>query len=491
MAQPNDWDLDQVPDDAAEHLSDEELDALVNSDVSDIAASMEEYLRNVEANWNKNLSTHVFLDDEVKLYQPPVRSAAARPKLPPEPAPEPEPEPLPEPDPEPEELPEAEPADDWAEETENDRLPRFLKVMLYFFCVILAAILVALGTWLAAEDVLALTKPDRTVTVTVSEDDTLDDIIDTLYDNNLIEYKRLFKLYAKFSHAAQKITPGEYELNNQYDYHALVSGMRSSYTLPDTVTVTIPEGYECETVFELLEEKGVCDAASLAETAANYEFSYDFLADLPYGESNRLEGYLFPDTYEFYVGDDPVDVLDRFLSNFENKFDDDMTAQLEVLNQSIREKLAGKSEEEIEQHLMTEEKIVIIASLIEKEAAVSSERTTISSVIHNRLVSDLHPYLEIDATIQYVLDERKDVLTYSDLEIDSPYNTYLYSGLPVGPICNPGLSCLKAALYPADTDYYYYALNNEGVHSFFETSIQHQEFVNSSDYAGNDGNEDE
>ncbi len=493
MSEYKDWDLDDLnldgpglndPDNTVPETGVPDPDD--TRAVSDIASSMEEYLRDVEASWNKNLSTPISLDEDVKLYQPPIR--AARPAPEPEPVPEPVTEqelPPPEPDEEPND-PEPEDLD----EDSEDHLPRFLKVMLYFVCVVLAAILLALGAWLAAEDVLALTKPDRTVTIVVEEGDTMEDIAQTLYDNNLIEYKGLFKLYAWFTNADEKISPGEYELNNQYDYNALVNGMRSSYTLPDTVTVTIPEGYECADIFALLEENGVCDAASLEEAAANYQFSYDFLENLPYGDANRLEGYLFPDTYEFYVDDDPENVLDRFLSNFETKFDDEMLAQMDVLNDWIRQQLDGKTEEEIQDHLMTIEKIVIIASLIEKEAAVSSERTTISSVIHNRLVSDLHPYLEIDATIQYVLEERKEVLTYSDLEIDSPYNTYLYPGLPVGAICNPGLSCLKAALYPSETNYYYYALNSEGTHTFFETSVEHQAFVNSTEYAAAEDSED-
>lgn len=462
--------------------------------MGDIASSMEEYMREVEARWNRNLSTPVSLDQDVQLYHVPIPSRSY------------EVEPLPEPEPAdaggsqppapPAEPPvQAEPDDGDAEVfydpyEDEDRLPGGLRVLLYVVCVLLASILLALGAWLAAEDVLALTKPDRTVTVTVEEDDTIEDITDMLYENSLIEYKTLFRIYAWVADAEEKISPGVYELNNQYDYHALVSGMQSGYTLPETVTVTIPEGYECSQIFDLLEEYGVCDAESLAETAAEYEFDYDFLDGLAYGDENRLEGYLFPDTYEFYVDDDPEDVLDRFLSNFESKFDDDMLEQMDVLNDWIREQMEGSSEEEIEEHLMTMEKIVIIASLIEKEAAVSSERTSISSVIHNRLVSDLYPYLEIDASIQYILDERKDVLTYSDLEIDSPYNTYLYEGLPPGPICNPGLSCLKAALYPADTNYYYYALNTEGTHTFFETSIEQQAFVNSEDYAGYSSEDD-
>jgi len=241
----------------------------------------------------------------------------------------------------------------------------------------------------------------------------------------------------------------------------------------------IPEGYECEQIYALMEEKGICSAEELADCAANHVFDYDFLSHLDYGDPSRLEGYLFPDTYDFYVNEDPVNVLSKLLKNYERRVSDELLAQIDALNETLREKMstAGFSEEEINAAMMDEQKIIIVASLIEKETAGSSESAKIASVIYNRLCSKVYPCLQIDATIQYVLEERKDVLTNSDLAINSPYNTYLNPGLTPGPIANPGLNSIKAALSPADTTYYFYALDKDGSHHFSSSYYEHRDFL--------------
>jgi len=131
----------------------------------------------------------------------------------------------------------------------------------------------------------------------------------------------------------------------------------------------------------------------------------------------------------------------------------------------------------IQEHTLDVMDVVNIAAMIERETAGSGESATIASVIYNRLCNPNYPFLNIDATIQYALGERKATLTYEDLEIDSPYNTYLYPGLPVGPISNPGLNSLKAALNPEDTGYYYYALDVDGMHHFSRNQEEHEAFL--------------
>ena len=373
------------------------------------------------------------------------------------------------------------------EETEEEepmqqdkpRLAPGLRVLLYICCVLAVSVLLAVGAWTCADDVLALTKPNRTMTVTIADNATIDDVTRELHDNGLVNYPWLFKFYCWYSHAEQKITPGTYTLNNIYDYHALVNAMRETSQQRSTVEITIPEGYECKDIFALLEEKGVCSVEKLQKAAAEYEFDYDFLADLPYGDSNRLEGYLFPDTYQFYLGDEPENVIGRFLRNFDRK----LTQELRDAVSGVNEKLAAKMEEngftqqEIRNSALDLHDIIIVASLIEKETAKTSESANIASVIYNRLCSKLYPCLEIDATIQYALPERKEVLSDADKSLISPYNTYTNAGLPAGPISNPGINSIRAALYPADTDYYFYALNKSGVHTFSETYYEHQEVL--------------
>ena len=387
--------------------------------------------------------------------------------------------------------------DDDPEPRQRRRLAAGWRVLIYVVSVLAASVLLAFVGWQCADDVLALTKPDRDVTITVAKEDTIEDVAATLEENDMIEYTWLFKFYCWFSHAEDKIQPGTYELNNVYDYHALVSGM-SGNSNKIIRSVTIPEGYACDQIFELLEEKGVCKAAELYEAAANLEFDYAFLNGLDYGEDNRLEGYLFPDTYDFYsvrseeddgdpdwrwpegaVGDDAERVLTKFLDNFQQKFDSEMLAAIDALNAALREKMtaAGFTEEEIEAGMMDQHKVITVASLIEKETASSSESATISSVIYNRLCSRNYPLLEIDATVLYALGEHKENLTAADLMVDSPYNTRKYPGLPIGPIANPGLDSIEAALHPEDSNYYFYALNTDGMHHFSETYQEHTRFL--------------
>ena len=373
------------------------------------------------------------------------------------------------------ETPDPEPAD----EKRHGRLPSGIRVLLYVCCVLAVAVLLAVAVWRCADDVLSLTKEDAEITVSIPDGATISQIAGELKSKGLVRYETLFKFYCWASHAEKTIEPGTYTLNSRYDYHALVSNMIEASPDRAVVEVTIPEGYECEDIFRLLEADGVCSYQDLADTAASYEFAYDFLQEIPYGSENRLEGYLFPDTYQFYLNDKPENVLGRFLRNFESKITDDMYAALDELNAKLEEKMRanGFEESEIESAKLSFHDVVIVASLVEKETAKTSESASIASVIYNRLCSKLYPCLQIDATIQYALDERKEVLSNADKAIISPYNTYTNAGLPAGPIANPGINSIRAALYPADTDYYFYALGEDGVHKFSKTYYEHQDFL--------------
>ena len=362
------------------------------------------------------------------------------------------------------------------------RLPAPLRVLLYVCCVLAASVLLAVFAWKCADEVCALTAEDQVVTVTVPENATMSQVTDILMEEGLIHYRWLFSLYCMISGAESKIDPGTYELNAIYDYHALINGMIETAENRATVEVTIPEGFEADDIFALLEEKQVCSVAELQDAAANYQFDYAFLQDLDYGDYRRLEGYLFPDTYEFYVDDAPENVLGKFLRNYDNKITDEMYATLDELNADLRTKMqqGGFSEAEIAAAELTFHDVIIVASLVEKETYRSSESGLIASVIYNRLCSKTYPCLNIDATIQYVLPERKEILTNADKAVISPYNTYTNAGLPVGPISNPGISSIRAALYPMETDYYFYAPDPDAVnHHFFETAYEYQAYLSS------------
>jgi UPF0755 protein len=229
------------------------------------------------------------------------------------------------------------------------------------------------------------------------------------------------------------------------------------------VSVVIPEGFTLKQIFELFAANKVCSEDELWDAAANYDFEYAFLDPDTLGDDHRLEGFLFPDTYKFYVGDSPSRAIDRMLKRFSEKFTADYTARAAELGYSVRD-------------------IITIASMIEKEAGNDdADRKLIASVIYNRLGSESLRRLQIDATIYYAIAETGE--TFST-DVDSPYNTYLVEGLPAGPIANPGVAAIRAALYPETTKYYYYAANKTGTHNFFKDFESHQAFVQSEEYGG-------
>ncbi len=325
------------------------------------------------------------------------------------------------------------------------------------FVIGVSALLACIG-WVAANDVLALNKPEKTATITITNDDSFGDVAEKLKDEGLIEYKFLFNLFATFTRSKDDVVAGTFTLNTDMDYRALLSGMSANSATRATVTVTIPEGYTVDQIFTLLEEKGVASVEDLQDMAANHDYAFSFLQDLELGDYHRLEGYLYPDTYEFTTPQNPLYVINKMLVRFDEQFTDAMRQEVADSGRTIHE-------------------IITIASMIEKETD-GNDRADIASVIYNRLNNPsggTKGYLQIDATLAYINGGK--VPTEADKSIDSPYNTYLYKGLPAGPISNPGLESIKAAMNPNSTSYYYYALGDDGVHHFFKTLREQQNFI--------------
>ena len=371
-------------------------------------------------------------------------------------------------------------------------IPHILVTLVWL--AIIAFIGVSLGrmAWLCVSDVLAFGQIPREATIVITEQDDLDTIAKKLHDAQLIKYPELFKQFAQLTGKDERISVGTFTFNEPdpetgkspgiiYDYNAIINSLREYAPTRAVVNVVVPEGYSCAQLFALLEDKGVCTVAELEAHAANGELKeYWFLEDIERGHKYCLEGYLFPDTYQFYTNDDPQRVLEKFLNNFNVKFSDLMLEKLTVLNEKLTKVMEkrGFSAEQIADKQLTVNDIVIVASMVQKEAGAVLESYDISSVIYNRLYRWELPYLNIDATIVYALGGKTDPLTYEDLQIDSPYNTYTHMGLTPGAISNPGLTSLNAALDPNDTDYFYYALNPEtGEHKFSKTEKEHNDFL--------------
>ena len=360
-------------------------------------------------------------------------------------------------------------------------LPHIVTTLIWLGIVVFIGVGLGKFIWNCASDVLALGRPDSVVTITISEDDTLETVAQKLKTTGLIRYPSLFKLYGEISDAMDSIRTGTYELNTLYDYHALVDAMSSNQRRV-VINVTIPEGYTTAQIFRLLESYGVSTVAKMEDAVIHSDLGeYWFLEGVERDSVNCLEGFLFPDTYTFYLDHDPANVLQKFLNNFNKRFNEKMKIKLDTLNLNLSEQMRanGLSEEYIAEHQLTVRDVVIIASMIEKETAANPESYLISSVIYNRLTNPkVYPYLNIDATLVYVLGHGN--LTYEDLKYDSPYNTYLYPGLIPGAISNPGSYSLDAALDPTETAYYFYALNpSTGEHHFSQTLKEHQDFLES------------
>jgi UPF0755 protein len=368
-------------------------------------------------------------------------------------------------------------------------IPHILSTVIWFALVV--AIGVSLGRiiWVCAVDILAFGKPSQEFTVVINEGDDIKVISEKLKKSGLISYSTLFELYGRLTNAEEDIAPGTYTLNSMYDYNALVNFMTPHAASRETVEVLIPEGYTCAQIFKLLAEKEVCTVAELEAYATEGKLGdYWFLEGVERGSKYCLEGYLFPDTYEFYTNDDPGRVLRKFLDNFDYRFTQIMKDKIEPLNARLAKVLKnrGYGQSYIDEHKVTIREVVIIASMIEKETANDAESYTVSSVIYNRLTNPRnYPYLNIDATLIYALDGNIDPetgktkpLTAQDKTVDSPYNTYRYKGLIPGPISNPGRNSLDAALDYTETNYYYYVYNPQtGKHMFANSKEEHDRNV--------------
>ncbi|WP_352417024.1 endolytic transglycosylase MltG [Clostridium tertium] len=291
-----------------------------------------------------------------------------------------------------------------------------------------------------------LNKPLKTsedIVINVQEGDSFYSIINTLSKENKIKNLPLIKLFVKISRKNIDVKPGEYVLQKDLNVNELINTLTSESSL-NIVKFTVPEGYTIDDISEKLEKEGICSKEDFIKAIKEYELPS--FVNINSEKRYNLEGYLFPDTYLIKVGETPKEIITKMVARFK-----------EMLNEAIKEVNTTVKNEDIET-------VVTIASMIEKEARIDSERPVIASVIVNRLNIDM--MLQIDATVIYALGEHVDTVLYSHLETNSPYNTYKNYGLPVGPISNPGLESIKAALKPEQTDYLFYVLQNDKTHYF-------------------------
>ncbi|MBR4074229.1 MAG: endolytic transglycosylase MltG [Firmicutes bacterium] len=325
--------------------------------------------------------------------------------------------------------------------------------LLIAVIVIIAGIAIGVGGFsVVMGDADKALDPDSSamMTVEIPSGSTTTRIGTILVEQGIIDSADSFKLQSKMKGMDGKYKAGEYTLSPAMTMTEIMDILVSGNV--NTVRFTIPEGLMVSEVADKLSAEGLINRELFMKEIESGEFNYRFLKDAPSGEL-RLEGYLYPNTYDVFTTASEHDIIDRLLRQLDTVFTDEMYARADELGMDLNE-------------------VMTIASLFERETMVDSERAKVASVIYNRL--DIGMKLQIDATVQYALGESKQFLTYKDLEVDSPYNTYQIDGLPPGPICSPGEASIKAALYPEDTDYIYYVLSaaKDGSHKFAKTGSE-------------------
>jgi UPF0755 protein len=298
----------------------------------------------------------------------------------------------------------------------------------------------------------------------VRDGDSASLVAERLEAEGLIEHALVFRLMAEMEDATARLTAGEYELSPSMRPSEILEKLVEGETIPDE-SVTIPEGWRVEEVAERLAERRIGSVERFLELVRDYRPPGGAAAARPYDAS--LEGYLFPNTYSFTKWTTMEEMVERMVREFEVQFTSEMRSKAAARGMSIHE-------------------IVTLASIIEREAVVPTERPLMAGVFYNRL--EMGMMLQTDPTVQYALASSdplaleefgwwKQALSFADLEIESPYNTYRNTGLPPGPICNPGLDSLLAAVEPATTAYLYFVARPDGSHAFSTTLEEHNENV--------------
>lgn len=325
----------------------------------------------------------------------------------------------------------------------------FKAVVVLFFLV--DAVIVA-GIFYFVHDInKPLPDLKKAKVLVVEKGDGVNQVAFKLKDQDILEQTFNFETLLWLRKQENKLQAGEYKLNPGISAKELANTLVAGNTLLQEIQITIPEGFTSKDIEKRLVEKELSSQDTFTNAIKNYR--YDFSGQEDYGKTlPSLEGYLFPDTYKFYKGASIQEIINKILTNFDKKLATDLRDEIKSQGKTIHE-------------------IIIMASIIEKEVRNVDEMKKVASVFYNRLAIDMP--LESDATVNYATGKSRRQATYDDIKIDSLYNTYLYKGLPAGPISNPGLNAIRAAIYPEKTDYYYFLSPENGSTVFSKTLEEH------------------
>lgn len=324
---------------------------------------------------------------------------------------------------------------------------RRLAAALLILLIIIASI------WLGLKQVNLLISPvnpgdKRPVEVEIPVNSSTRQVARILADKGLIRSAGFFAAWCRIKGLDGRLQAGYYSLNRGQGMNEILDYLIEGRTA--SLRITVPEGYNLSQIEELLVSRGICTHSEWQE-ALNKDYRFFYMDNLPRND-RRLEGFLFPDTYQVRKGASAEEIIQMMLTRFEEVWQKEFAAEARARGLTVNQ-------------------VVTMASLVEKEARVASERPRIAGVLYNRL--KLGMPLQVDATILYSLGRHKERVTYKDLEVDSPYNTYLHTGLPPGPIAMPGAASLRAALWPEQNSYLYYVVAEGGKHYFSKTYEEH------------------
>ena len=297
--------------------------------------------------------------------------------------------------------------------------------------------------------------------ITIEQGTSLSGIANLFKKEELILNRELFIIYAFLNGRASKMQAGVYEIDTPVSIADLITVV-SGGDINGFALVTIPEGFTSEQIAQKLEAEKVLESkteflnqASLSTASAYDIYKYEFLSKIP---ASSLEGFLFPDTYEFRKKGSVVEVLDKFLKNFDRK-------AWVLLRSAVDEATDGQAKK------LTSYEYLIVASLLEREVQTEQDMELVAGVLINRL--NLGMFLQVDATLAYITGKQTGQITNQDKLIDSLFNTYKYAGLPPAPIASPGLKAINAALNPQANNYLYYLSDKNGITHFAETLEEH------------------
>ena len=294
------------------------------------------------------------------------------------------------------------------------------------------------------------------IVIDIPSGSTLNQIADILKENNLIKNKTLFKLYVRVSDNSSKLKSGKYLFNQTYSNKEIIEDISSGKIYNDGIKITIPEGSTSKEIVSILVGQKLGNEESYEKLISNPKEFYNQFKFLKEEDITSLEGFLYPSTYYFDENASEKEVLSVMLSQFNKVYTDKLRDRQKELK-------------------MTIEQVVNLASIVEKEAVLDEDRPIIASVFYNRLKIGMP--LQSDATIQYIFKERKKIVTYKDLEIDSPYNSYKNKGLPPTPIASPGIKSIEATLYPEKTEYLYFVAKMDGGNNYSTNYEDHLKYV--------------